>query len=83
MAEAMNVHRGLFSTIPSSAIPAMAKLTAVLRCMGGRLGEILIRNTEWTAHPISTVDPSRMARAPDSAPIRFGHDKLGRRHRGP
>jgi hypothetical protein len=29
------------------------------------------------AHPISTVDPSKMARPLDIAPIRFGHDKLG------
>src|SRR5580693_4877951 len=77
MAEAMEIQRDLFSTTPNRAMPAMAKLTAVLRCMAGRLGEILIKKTEWTAHPISTVNPSRMARAPHSAPIRLGHDKLG------
>jgi len=42
--------------------------------MGGRVGEILMRNAEWTAHPISTVDPSKMASAPASAPIRLGQD---------
>ncbi len=76
MAEAMEIQRDFCSTKPSRAMPAMAKLTAVLRCMAARPGEILIRNSDWTAHPISTVDPSRMARAPQSAPIRLGHDKL-------
>ena len=75
-AEAMEIQRDLFSTIPSRAIPAIAT-TAVLRCIEGRPGETLISKTEWTAHPISTADPSRMARAPQSPPIRLGHDKLG------
>ena len=38
-AEAMNVNRGLASTIPRSAKPTRTKLTAVLRCIGARLGE--------------------------------------------
>jgi hypothetical protein len=44
--------------------------------MGGKVGEILIKNVEWMAHPISTLDPSKMAKALDIAPIRCGHDHL-------
>ena len=76
-AVAINVQRGLLSRMPSKANPAAAKLTAVLRCIAGSPGEILTRKVEWTAHPISAVDPSKMAKAEDTAAMRLGHDDSG------
>jgi hypothetical protein len=72
MAAQINVNRGLLITIARRASPLKAKLTAVLHCIGGRLGVTLIRKAEWTAHPTRTTDPSRMASAPHTAPVILG-----------
>lgn len=73
-AEVVYTQRGLLNKNPNRPTPAKVKLMAVVGCMGGSFGEIRTMNPEWMAHPISTIGPSRMARALDNALIRFGHD---------
>jgi hypothetical protein len=69
MAEAMKVSRGLLITIPRSAIPLRAKLTAVSRGIGGRFGA--------TAHPTNITEPSRTTSAADIAATILGNDIFG------
>jgi hypothetical protein len=72
--EPSNMDPGFCVTIPSSASPLRTKQTAMLGCMGARLGASCMSNVEWIAQPTRTADPSKIASEPQTAPVDLDKD---------